>query len=168
MPSPIAFSSFSFCSLLPVPSSALPLPLASNELVGIEKAALYFNDEGLQAEQRGKELLRYYFENLKPSGEVPYLLFDIPELAGRVRGLDWVGGDPERDSARFNARIPVDRRCTHCRQSIPRRHELSIRTASYDRTEGYVTRYKDTPFDSLRGRRGTVINLYSHCNMRRV
>jgi tetratricopeptide (TPR) repeat protein len=76
-----------------------------NELVAMEKAALYFNDEGLEAEQRGKELLRYYFENLKPIGEVPYLLYDIPELAGRVRGLDWVGRDPERDSARFNTRI---------------------------------------------------------------
>jgi hypothetical protein len=49
----------------------------------MERAALYFNDEGLEAEQRGKELLKYYVENLKPNGEVPYLLYDIPELAGK-------------------------------------------------------------------------------------
>jgi hypothetical protein len=73
-----------------------------NELAGgTENGYRYFNDEGVDLSLRTKEIVAYYDKNLKPRGEVPYVLYFAPQLEWRRRGLDWVGKDLERDVPRI-------------------------------------------------------------------
>ena len=77
-----------------------------NETVGgSERAYLYFNDEGIDVEQRVKELVKYYNENLKPSGEIPFLLYPVHQAEKKRRELDWVGKNLERDEERMSNEI---------------------------------------------------------------
>ncbi len=73
-----------------------------NEMIGTKNAYLYFNDEGLDAEQRGKELFRYYFDHVRPQGEVPYLYYNVPTRELEARGMDFMGRDLVRDAPRMN------------------------------------------------------------------
>ncbi len=75
-----------------------------NEAVGgTANGHRYFNDEGVDLGQRTKELVDYYNKNLKPNGEIPYVLYFSSDTEQRRRGLDWVGKDPERDEATLSA-----------------------------------------------------------------
>ncbi len=77
-----------------------------NETVGgSERAYLYFNDEGIDVEQRVGELLKYYNENLKPAGEIPFLLYPVHQAERKRRELDWVGKNPERDEQMMSSEI---------------------------------------------------------------
>jgi tetratricopeptide (TPR) repeat protein len=71
-----------------------------NEIIGMKNAYLYFNDEGLDAEQRRKEMFKYYFEKVKPAGEIPYLWYDCTRFEAKARGFDYIGLDPKRDEER--------------------------------------------------------------------
>jgi tetratricopeptide (TPR) repeat protein len=62
----------------------------------------YFSDEGVDLGQRTKELVNYYNTDLKPNGEVPYVLYFSSDIEFEQRGLDWVGKDPERDKAKMS------------------------------------------------------------------
>jgi tetratricopeptide (TPR) repeat protein len=73
-----------------------------NETIGISNAYLYFNDEGLDAEQRGKDLFAYYFRKLKPAGDIPFLFYPVPNMELKARGLEYVGSDLQRDAARMS------------------------------------------------------------------
>ena len=89
-------------SVLAAAISALPVlrPYEYyNEIIGTKDAYLYFNDEGLDAEQRGKELFKYYFEHLRPKGEIPYIYYAIPLHDMKARGVDFMGKDLQRDAA---------------------------------------------------------------------
>lgn len=69
-----------------------------NELAGgTADGHLYFSDEGVDLGLRAKELAKYYDENLKPNGEIPFLIYFSPRSELRSRGVDWVGQDRERD-----------------------------------------------------------------------
>ena len=74
-----------------------------NETVGAANAYQYFGDEGIDAELRVKELVKYYNENLKPAGEIPFLLYPIHQAEKKSRELDWVGKNLERDGERMNS-----------------------------------------------------------------
>ena len=74
-----------------------------NETVGGSSGAYrYFNDEGIDLSLRTKEIVEYYNQNLKSSGEVPFIVYLSPQLERRRRGLDWVGNDSQRDGARLS------------------------------------------------------------------
>jgi len=75
-----------------------------NEAVGgTADGHRYFSDEGVDLGQRTKELVAYYNTNLKPNGDVPYVLYYSSDIEFRRRGLDWVGKDPERDETKLSA-----------------------------------------------------------------
>src|SRR6202044_1689414 len=46
-----------------------------NEFVGTQNAYKYFSDEGVDLAQRTKELVTYYRQFLKPSGELPFIYY---------------------------------------------------------------------------------------------
>jgi hypothetical protein len=68
---------------------------------GTENAHLYFSDEGVDLGLRLAEISRYYEQELKPNGEVPFLVYFSSDVDRRRRGLDWVGKYPERDAPRL-------------------------------------------------------------------
>jgi tetratricopeptide (TPR) repeat protein len=73
-----------------------------NELVGgAANGHRYFNDEGVDSSLRTEEIIDYYNQNLKPNGEIPYVIYFSPQIEWRRRGLDWVGKEPERDAAKI-------------------------------------------------------------------
>lgn len=72
-----------------------------NEIIGTRNAYLYFNDEGLDAEQRGKELFQYYFANVRPSGEIPFVYYNVPLHHMKAVGMDFMGNDLQRDAERM-------------------------------------------------------------------
>lgn len=74
-----------------------------NETVGTANAYKYFGDEGIDAELRVKDLVKYYNENLRPTGELPFLLYPVHQAEKKSQELDWVGKDPERDAERTNS-----------------------------------------------------------------
>ncbi|MFN2393864.1 MAG: hypothetical protein ABR566_18120, partial [Pyrinomonadaceae bacterium] len=77
-----------------------------NETVGgAANAHLYFSDEGIDAELRVKELVKYYNENLRPAGEIPFLLYPVHQAEKKSRELDWVGNNLERDGERMNSEM---------------------------------------------------------------
>jgi hypothetical protein len=95
-------------AFLAAAASALPVMRPweyYNEIIGGGKNAyLFFNDEGVDMGQRGKEIVKYYREVLRPSGEVPFVGYALdPLIEGRARGIDCVGGDPKRDEVRLNS-----------------------------------------------------------------
>lgn len=74
-----------------------------NEMAGgAEKGYLYFNDEGVDLSQRVGEMAEFYHRELKPNGEVPSLAYFSNSADRKVRGMDWVGKDRERDAHRFD------------------------------------------------------------------
>lgn len=76
-----------------------------NETVGgTANGHRYFNDEGIDLGLRSKELVEYYNQNLKPTGEIPVVFYFAPYLELKKRGLDYVGRDPERDYKKMNSK----------------------------------------------------------------
>jgi len=94
------------CALIAALASAIPVLRPweyYNETVGgSERAYLYFADEGIDAELRVKELVKYYNENLRPAGEIPFLLYPVHQAERKRRELDWVGKNDERDAEKMN------------------------------------------------------------------
>ena len=77
-----------------------------NETVGgAANAYQYFSDEGIDAELRVKELVKYYNDNLRATGELPFLLYPVHQAEKESRDLDWVGKDVERDAERTGNEI---------------------------------------------------------------
>jgi tetratricopeptide (TPR) repeat protein len=72
-----------------------------NEIIGAADAHRYFNDEGVDLSLRTKEVVEYYNQNIKPDGEIPYVVYFSPRLEWRARGLEWVGKEPERDAEKI-------------------------------------------------------------------
>ena len=68
---------------------------------GTEGAYEYFSDEGTDLGLRVAEISDYYEQHLKPSGELPYILYFSSQQDRKRRGLDWVGNDMQRDAARI-------------------------------------------------------------------
>jgi hypothetical protein len=71
---------------------------------GTKNAYLYFDDEGIDGGQRGKELADYYHHVLEASGQVPvvhYSPLNLLDIA--ARRVDWLGRDLERDEARLSS-----------------------------------------------------------------
>ena len=75
-----------------------------NEIVGgAEKSYLYFDDDGTDLGQRGKDLARYYHEVVEPTGEIPFILFFMSPEERQARGIDWLGRDLKRDEPLMNS-----------------------------------------------------------------
>jgi hypothetical protein len=73
-----------------------------NELAGGTKNAhLYFNDEGVDLEQRGKELAEYYHRVLEPARDIPLIVYG-KDVELKARDLDWLGHDKKRDETRLS------------------------------------------------------------------
>jgi len=68
---------------------------------GSEKAYLYFNDEGVDLSQRVGEMANFYHANLEPNGEVPFISYFSSAADRKVRGMDWVGHNRERDDRKY-------------------------------------------------------------------
>ena len=99
------FRTVAVLSLAAAAISALPVMRPYeyyNETIGTSNAYLYFNDESLDAEQRGKDLFGYYFKKVKPAGDIPFLFYSVPNMEIKARGLDYVGSDLKRDAARMS------------------------------------------------------------------
>ncbi|MCA1635582.1 MAG: hypothetical protein LC802_18295 [Acidobacteria bacterium] len=95
------------CALIAALASAVPVLRPweyYNETVGgPANAYLYFGDEGIDVELRVRELVKYYNENLKPAGEIPFLLYPVHQAEKKRRELDWVGKNLERDGERMKS-----------------------------------------------------------------
>jgi hypothetical protein len=76
-----------------------------NEIVGSKNAYLYFSDEGVGLGQRGDELAEYYHRVLKPSGEVPFLGYEMEEAEKMAMHLDWLGHDLKRDESKLSSPV---------------------------------------------------------------
>jgi hypothetical protein len=77
-----------------------------NEFAGGPSGAYkYFSDEGTDLGLRLKEVSDYYEQNLKPTGEIPYMSYFSSHVERRRRGLDWVGKDMDRDAARMTSDV---------------------------------------------------------------
>jgi len=77
-----------------------------NEFVGgTANSSRYSNDEGLDVFLRGRELARYYHQEVEPNGEVPYITYPIPDPEKLRRGIHWVGEDRVRDRALLEADV---------------------------------------------------------------
>jgi tetratricopeptide (TPR) repeat protein len=75
-----------------------------NETVGgTANGHRYFNDEGVDLGLRSKELVDYYNQNIKPTGEIPYVAYFGSYTELKKRGLDYLGKDRERDLEKLNA-----------------------------------------------------------------
>jgi tetratricopeptide (TPR) repeat protein len=96
-------------AFLAAAASALPVMRPweyYNEIIGGGRNAyLYFNDEGVDINQRDKEIIQYYREVLRPAGEIPYLGYGISDAEAKARGFDYVGLDPKRDEIRLNSPV---------------------------------------------------------------
>jgi Dolichyl-phosphate-mannose-protein mannosyltransferase len=94
-------------AFLAAAASALPVMRPweyYNEIVGGGKNAyLYFDDEGIDVNQRDKEIIRYYHQVLQPAGELPYLGYGMSEAEAKARSFDFVGFDLKRDAVRLNS-----------------------------------------------------------------
>jgi tetratricopeptide (TPR) repeat protein len=74
-----------------------------NETVGgAANAYQYFRDEGIDISQRTKDLAKYYNENLKSVGEIPYINYPMMLVERKGRDLDWIGRNDERDAEKMN------------------------------------------------------------------
>ena len=77
-----------------------------NEIAGGPSGAyLYFSDEGVDAEMRVKELVSYYNEHLRTSGEIPYLMYPVHQPEKERRDLDWIGKDLGRDEEKLSNEV---------------------------------------------------------------
>jgi hypothetical protein len=70
---------------------------------GTSNGYRYFNDEGVDLGQRGKEIARYYHDAIQSTGEVPLLSYQITSQERKARGIDWLGLDMQRDRARLTS-----------------------------------------------------------------
>ncbi len=71
-----------------------------NEFVGgTANAYKSFSDEGVDLNQRSKELVGYYRRDLKPNGVRPVCLYWIWDQEKAARGIDCLGSDEARDAA---------------------------------------------------------------------
>jgi hypothetical protein len=66
-------------------------------------AWIYFDDEDIDMSQRGKELASYYHRVLQPTGEIPYITYNIGLSERKARGLEWLGRDLTRDETRMSS-----------------------------------------------------------------
>jgi hypothetical protein len=76
-----------------------------NEIVGSKNAYLYFSDEGVGLGQRGNELAEYYHRVLEPSGDVPFLGYEMEEAEKMAMHLDWLGHDLKRDESKLSSPV---------------------------------------------------------------
>jgi len=77
-----------------------------NETVGgAANGYRYFDDEGVDLVMRTKELAKYYNENLRPSNEIPTVIYYMRRADKERQGLDWIGKNPERDRDKLNNEI---------------------------------------------------------------
>jgi tetratricopeptide (TPR) repeat protein len=77
-----------------------------NEIVGgARNASRYFDDEGIDMSQRSKELTAYYYESVRPTGEVPYVSYNMLLQERQARGVDWLGRDLLRDEERMKSGV---------------------------------------------------------------
>ena len=77
-----------------------------NETVGgTSNAYLYFNDEGIDAAMRGREIETYFNENLRGRDEAPFILYAMKTVDRKARDLDWVGKNAERDAERLDSEV---------------------------------------------------------------
>ena len=61
-----------------------------NETMGRARDAwFYFDDEDIDMSQRGKELARYYHRVIQPTGEVPYITYNVGLSERKARSLEW-------------------------------------------------------------------------------
>lgn len=88
-------------ALLAAAASALPVARPweyFNEIIGGTKNGfLYFNDEGVDLGQRGKELANYYHQVLEPSGEKPFLSYLTSPYEMKARKLASLDQNPSPD-----------------------------------------------------------------------
>lgn len=74
-----------------------------NELIGgTHNAYKYFDDEGVDLAQRTKEMVAYYRRFVKPTGEIPNLVYWSSEQELKGRDMDYLGRDKPRDLARIS------------------------------------------------------------------
>jgi tetratricopeptide (TPR) repeat protein len=94
-------------AFLAAAASALPVSRPweyFNETLGHARDAwFYFDDEGIDMSQRGKELASYYHQVIQPSGDVPYITYNIGLPEREARDLDWLGRDLTRDETRMSS-----------------------------------------------------------------
>jgi hypothetical protein len=75
-----------------------------NETMGRARDAwLYFDDEDIDMSQRGKELASYYHQVVQPTGEVPYITYNLGLSERKGRSLEWLGRDMNRDERRMTS-----------------------------------------------------------------
>lgn len=75
-----------------------------NEAVGGPgKGYLYFNDEGVDLSLRKSDLRRYFDSELRPTGEIPFILYPGSSYTRKKYKLDWIGHDDARDAAKLNS-----------------------------------------------------------------
>jgi len=75
-----------------------------NETVGgAANGYLYFSDEGIDITLRTKELAKYYNENLKPTGAIPYIVYPMRVVERKSRNIDWIGKNDERDAEKIDS-----------------------------------------------------------------
>lgn len=99
-----ALTSVAAAALLGALISAIPVSHPweyFNETIGTANGYRYFDDEGIDLSLRTKEVVEYYNQNLKPHGEIPYVIYFSPKTEWRRRGLEWVGKEPERDAEKI-------------------------------------------------------------------
>jgi hypothetical protein len=70
---------------------------------GPGKAYLYFNDEGVDLSLRKSDLRRYFDSELRPTGEIPFILYPGSSHTRKKYKLDWIGRDDARDAAKLNS-----------------------------------------------------------------
>lgn len=64
-----------------------------NEVAGGPKNAyLHFADEGVDVGQRTQDFVHYYNQNVKPSGEIPYLFYPVAQSEMKRRDVHFRGG----------------------------------------------------------------------------
>jgi hypothetical protein len=68
-----------------------------NEFVGTSNASKYFSDEGVDLDQRTKELAAYYRTALKPASDLPDIFYFCAEEELKGRDVDYLGRDKKRD-----------------------------------------------------------------------
>lgn len=68
-----------------------------------ENSYKYFNDEGVDLTQRSGELISYYNQHLKKTGEIPYIWYGMRRSEKQRYNIHWVGEDPEKDSSRYTS-----------------------------------------------------------------
>jgi len=75
-----------------------------NEAVGGPgKGYLYFNDEGVDLSLRKSDLRWYFDSELRPTGEIPFILYPGSSYTRKKYKLDWIGHDEARDAAKLGS-----------------------------------------------------------------